>query len=361
MSKRVLVISNMYPSTEFPHYGIFVKNTNEIIHEAGYEIDGVYIYKTKSTLKKIMNYLLFFLKTIIKLNFKSYDLIYVHYPALSAIPLYFWFAKKNTSLFVNIHGNDLVAEEDKDKKHIKTTLFFLKKASKIIVPSNYFLNILVNDFSFHESKINVYPSGGIDTTLFRPLNTHNHKSELDLESAYKYVGYVNRIEENKGWDTFLKAGKKFLTLRLDYKLIIVGDGNQRKDLDKLVKNLDLEERIIFLPFQNHENLVSLLNCLDFFCFPTRRKSESLGLIGLEAMSCGTLVVGSSLYGPSSYLVDGYNGFSFNPYDVDALFEKMQLIANLDSEKKEELARNALETAEKFSKKNTKKNFLSLFD
>ncbi|MGJ0673701.1 hypothetical protein [Enterococcus gallinarum] len=124
MSKRVLVISNMYPSTEFPHYGIFVKNTNEIIHEAGYEIDGVYIYKTKSTLKKIMNYLLFFLKTIIKLNFKSYDLIYVHYPALSAIPLYFWFAKKNTSLFVNIHGNDLVAEEDKDKKHIKTTLFF---------------------------------------------------------------------------------------------------------------------------------------------------------------------------------------------------------------------------------------------
>ena len=50
--RRILVISNMYPSKEWPHYGVFVKNCVELLRNDGYKVDVVYIKKTTSKIKK---------------------------------------------------------------------------------------------------------------------------------------------------------------------------------------------------------------------------------------------------------------------------------------------------------------------
>src|SRR5690606_41173522 len=49
-----------------------------------------------------------------------------------------------------------------------------------------------------------------------------------------------------------------------------------------------------------------------FPYTTLFRSESLGLVGLEAMSCGTPVIASNMAGPQTYIVNGMNGFLFSP-------------------------------------------------
>ena len=71
-----------------------------------------------------------------------------------------------------------------------------------------------------------------------------------------------------------------------------------------------------------EYLVNIYNSLDIFVFPTYRKSESLGLVGLEAMACETLVIASNNYGPTDYIKDKKTLIPYiqceNPIEMDRI-------------------------------------------
>lgn len=66
---------------------------------------------------------------------------------------------------------------------------------------------------------------------------------------------------------------------------------------------------------NSKELALFYSAIDIFCFPTYRKSDSLGLVGLEAMACGCIVIISVMAGPTSYIKNQENGFFFKPRDA----------------------------------------------
>ena len=63
---------------------------------------------------------------------------------------------------------------------------------------------------------------------------------------------------------------------------------------------------------SQDELLDIYNSLEVFIFPTYRKSESLGLVGLEAMACERFLIASKNYGPTDYIIDNKNGFMFKP-------------------------------------------------
>ena len=110
---------------------------------------------------------------------------------------------------------------------------------------------------------------------------------------------------------------------------------------------------------SQEELVNIYNSLDLFVFPTYRKSESLGLVGLEAMSCKIPVLAAENYGPTDYIVNNKNGFFFKPQDSKILSKKIINII-----KKKDLSKildNARLTAEEYDIERTKSIIIKIFD
>ena len=100
--------------------------------------------------------------------------------------------------------------------------------------------------------------------------------------------------------------------------------------------------------------MEIYNQLDLYVFPTYRAAESLGLTGIEAMSCGVPVIGCNIAGPATYIKDGYNGYFFPPGNGPALAEKISAYYALSPEIKEAFSLNALKTAGEYDQKNVTK-------
>lgn len=354
-NKKILLISNMYPSKKYPHYGVFIKNIENELKKNGFIIDKCVLKKVDSNILKLFNYLLFYLKIVGKGLFTNYNCIYGHYITHIYFPLLI--IKKirhNIIIILHVHGNDIIPENKKDEKFIPLAKKALKLSEQIIAPSLYFKNILIKEFHINESKIFVSPSGGIDSNTFFKKNRKYACNTLNLDANKKYIGYVSRIEINKGWDIFLDACSRIIK-KYDIEIIVVGSGDEETLYNKKVEDLNLKPRIHKYPLLSQEEIANVFSILNIFCFPTKRKSESLGLVGLEAMACKTVVVGSDSYGPSSYIINKINGFTFDINSVESLCETIEKVFSMSEDELNKIKQKAYETSQLYNseKVNTK--------
>lgn len=363
LKKDVLFVSNMYPSEEFPHYGSFVKNTYEILEQNNLSMDLIVMHKSIGKIKKFFAYVRLFVFSFFKALFNNYDFIYVHFISHTTIGVFLpAICSKKTKLVLNVHGNDLVPDTKTDGNYLHLSKVFLKFADVVVVPSKYFEQVLRTKFKMSKQKIVIYPSGGVDINLFQKMNKKTALKCVGLDNKYKYFGFIARIEKDKGYDVFVKAISEFNKLKKwkNIKFLIVGSGQEEEKLNALIKKYKLEPYIIRKNFFPQKDLVSIYNSLEAFVYPTRMQSESLGLVGLEAMACETLVIGSNKYGPSDYLFDQENGISFHPTNYKDLAKKMALVLEMRANERKKLTKNARKKSEEYSKENTKSILINLF-
>jgi len=350
--KKILLISNMYPNKFNKHYGIFVKNVEELLKNNNYIVDKVIMYKTKNKFIKLIKYILFHLKVILKGLFNNYDYLYVHFVSHSSLgAIFLKKVKKNIKLVFNCHGNDIIPDSEIDFKNVRRSKKYLKYGDKIVVPSNYFKAILKKDYQIKDDKIFVYPSGGVDTKKF-----------VSKDMNKKYIGYVSRIEKDKGWDTYLHMIKELVDKKEigNYKFLLVGSGLEETEMNYLVDRLGIRKYIEFKEMVSQKELIELYNKMEIFVFPTRRKSDSLGLVGLEAMACETLVITGDKYGPTDYIKDGVNGFTFHSEDYMDLTSKILEVLKLEEKEKNTIRKNARVTALSYDIDKTKDQILEVF-
>ncbi|WP_127836928.1 glycosyltransferase family 4 protein [Clostridium prolinivorans] len=359
---KILLISNMYPNKRYPNYGVFVKNTEKILKNSNFKVYKIVLTKQTNKIKKLIKYILFYFNIIFKGIFKKYDVIYVHYASHNAIPLIILKKiKKNIKIFVNVHGSDIVPETNFQQKLQLYTKTLLQNSDLIIVPSNYFKNLVNKDFNINFNKIFVYPSSGINKENFYKIEDKNLVCErLKLNPQYDYIGYVGRIDTKKGWNVFLEAmyllkKQKFFN---DKKIIVVGDGKELEKFNLKVIEYELQDEIIHFPLLPQEELIYIYNSLKIFCFPTM--GESLGLVGIEAMACGIPVIGSNIGGLKDYIIDGYNGFFFEAGDSEMLKEKILKYFQLDENDKKIMIKNALNTSRMYEVNNIKNDLINIF-
>lgn len=336
----ILVVSNMYPSKEYPNYGVFVKNFYEQL-SISEKTDIIYLHKTTRKVRKIINYLNFYGKTFWQYAFGKYEVVYVHYAGYNSPPILL--AKmfnKSTRLIVNVHGSDVTPEKKLEEKTNFLTKYLIKKADLTVVPSSYFEEVVIEKYG-KNSPIWVSPSAGIDFSLF------NHQNKKVKNKVFT-IGYVSRIDKEKGWDMLLHAFKNIIQQKSqNIRLVMVGDGSQNGEAVSLIKELGLEAYVEKHNCLAQKELVDIYSSLDVFVFPSMRAGESLGLVGLEAMACGTPVIGSNLGGIKTYVQDGKNGFLIAPGNQRELEKAIENYRNLTVEEKKNFSQYAVETARKY--------------
>lgn len=352
---KVLLVSNMYPDESNPAYGVFVKNQVEVLESNGFSIDLQVMYKKTNSFFKTVGYLKHYVMVLLKLILRNYDFIYVHYASLNAPPILFAkLFKKSIIVVTNIHGSDVVPGSNLQKKLTKFTKMIVKKSDLTIVPSEYYKGIIADKFDVSRNRLKVSPSGGINRDVFYPQNQEKN-------STSPLIGYIGRIDDGKGWSELLHAFSKF-SQKSNYdhsKLVMVGHGKDSEQRDNLIKDLNLQEKVITKPLLSQNELLSIYNEIDVLVFPSHR--ESLGLVGLEAMACGTPVIGSDIGGIKSYLKHGYNGLLTETGSSESIYEQLINYFNLEKSEVELIRSNALKTAESYEQNVVNKNLISIFN
>lgn len=359
--KKILVITNMYPSKKYPHYGIFIENTVKLLRENGFKVNVVSMPKHDFVLLKALDYVLFYGLAILRGIFGNYDYLYGHYISHIATPIkVIHKIKPKIKIILNVHGNDVVIEEDWMYKNEIRSASILPLATKVVAPSKYFKKQLMSLYNVPEDKIVLYPSGGINLKTFYKRDETQAKKDLGLDINTKYIGYVSRVEAHKGWETFVNMAKIMIENGDQRKFILVGSGDQDNELNDLIQKNHLEDKIIRFPLIDQNKLADVYSCLEYFIFPTYRKSESLGLVGLEAMACECLCIIANNYGPTSYLLDGENGYFFESKSVLNLVHRIESIDKLSKEHKDSIRKAAYKTANQYDVNVTANQILEVF-
>lgn len=341
------LLSNMYPSERNSTFGIFVQRFEEAV-EGEFNVRRIVLTKRVGILSKLFGYLLLFGK-VIKLFFvvDKNDIVYVHFPLYFSFFLYpfvFW----DVPMVLNFHGSDAVFDS-----RLKRILFLclkpiVRKCQKIVVPSFGYSKRIVALFKVSENKIFVYPSGGIDRRIFYPMEKHNNVFRL---------GFISNYIEQKGWMVFLQALDVIKSSGKipGFNAIMVGRGPDKNKIVEEINNKNLDVEVIDNVDQ-HE-LVHIYNSLSVFVFPTHR--ESLGLVGLEAMMCGTPVIASAVEGPKDYLREGYNGLLFEKGNSADLANKIVAYYELSHAEVNIMKQNCMVTAMEYETQRVKKGLLKL--
>ncbi len=345
---KILVISNMYPSGKFPSYGIFVKRFCDQLDALGIKYELCVMYKASNKIEKIRNYLSFYTESLFFCLIGKYDQVYVHYASYSTPAVLLARKFKKFKLVINAHGSDVIPENHTHEKMQKYSRKAFEIADTIVVPSDYFRNVVSEKYNVDSDKIIVYPSSGIDPNVFHPCETNDEKikikEKLKLNPEAVHIGCVGRMSAGKGWLTFIDSLPELLSQRTDIEIVIVGDGNEKQQVMQRIDELGIRNRIVMFPLLDQEKLSKLYRTLDVFVFPTERAGESLGLVAIEAMASGAVVIASDYAAPKYYLIDGENGFKYRKADSKALNSKLHEFLNMDKEKATSIKEKSLKTA-----------------
>lgn len=132
---------------------------------------------------------------------------------------------------------------------------------------------------------------------------------------------VSNLHEGKGIDITLKALLKLERQGIkNWTYTIVGSGNQKPYLERIVNEEDLSAKVKFLGNCSHEEVYGHLKMADIFCLPSYR--EAFGIAYVEAMAHGLLTIGVKGQGPSAFIDHGRTGFVVEPKNIDDLAEKL---------------------------------------
>jgi phosphatidylinositol alpha-1,6-mannosyltransferase len=159
---------------------------------------------------------------------------------------------------------------------------------------------------------------GIDTDHFSPQDATQLRSELGL-SEKKVVVSVGRLVHRKGQDVLIEAMPGILREVPEAHILMIGEGPYRSYLENRVKALGLHERITFIGRIQYADLPKYICVGDLFVMPSRSRLaglevEGLGIVYLEASSCGLPVLAGDSGGAPDALVQNVTGLVVNGID-----------------------------------------------
>lgn len=195
---------------------------------------------------------------------------------------------------------------------------------KIIAVSEDIRNFMVNATGINPAKFTVIYNG-VDTAVYnRVIDIEAKKRELGLGNRDKIIVIVARLAPVKDHKTLFSAFHKVRQGFLPVKLLVIGDGILRNELESLAAELNEKENIIFLG--NRADVVELLQVVDIVCLSSLHEGHSITL--LEAMASGKPVVATNVGGNPELVMDGQTGYLVPKQDPEEMAQALlELLKN----------------------------------
>ncbi|GEN76151.1 glycosyltransferase [Chryseobacterium hagamense] len=217
---------------------------------------------------------------------KQYDIAHVHvFPSQYFAVFANILNKSKTKLVLTEHNTLNGRMKVKVLKPIER--FIYSKYEKIICITDEVKNIYL-DYLEEFSRKFITINNGVDINQINK-NKAYRKSDFGYHEEDQLLIMVARFNIQKDQDTVIKS---LVGLPVDYKLLLVGDGERRMELEKLVIALNLSERVNFLGIRS--DVYSLYKMCDFAVLSSHW--EGFGLVAVEAMACGIPIIASKVDG-----------------------------------------------------------------
>ena len=190
------------------------------------------------------------------------------------------------------------------------------------------------------SMVKIAP--GIDVEHFIPTDATVLRNSLGL-SDKKVIVSVGRLVHRKGQDYLIEAMPEILKSIPQAHLLLVGEGPYREHLQTLVKKHNLEASVTFIGRIQYKDLPTYICVGDIFAMPSRSRLmglevEGLGIVYLEASSCGLPVLAGDSGGAPDALVQNETGLVVNGTDDQQIAKAaIKLLTNIELSKKMGLA------------------------
>lgn len=340
-SLRVCLVTKMYP----PRTGggaTYAYELANALGERGHDVDvytqavpdggetpdthpNVTVVRiTKARPLVVLSTLYFSIACRLKIDFERYDVIHGTLMPASTVAFDPWLLRRlNAPLVLTSHGTSLDEAQAVEPQSLPDYLFKYvfhpvnvvmdavagRFADRIIAVSDHTRKRLRDSYRFEEKRLTTIPPG-IDTERFRPVEERHPDVDEDVDS----ILVLSRLDPRKGID---KAIMAFAEMdRDETELLIGGTGRLESGLKQLATELGVRDSVRFLGFVPDKELPSLYSSVDVFVLPS--EYEGFGIVFMEAMACGTPVVGTDVGGIPTAVKDGETGCLVSKKDAEKI-------------------------------------------
>ncbi len=195
------------------------------------------------------------------------------------------------------------------------TRWLYQRATRHIVTAGEALKQqLIRDNRFDPARITSVPTG-IDLARYAPRDRTEARRALGLDANRHYLGIVATLRNWKGHTYLLEAFTQLAPAYPDWDLVLVGDGPQRQNLEKLVAKFGLTNRVRLVG--NREDVETWLNAFDLFVLPSYGE-EGVSQSVMQAMAAGLPVVATTVGAMAEAVQHERTGLLVPPRNTDAL-------------------------------------------
>jgi glycosyltransferase involved in cell wall biosynthesis len=191
----------------------------------------------------------------------------------------------------------------------------LRRSHAIQVLSEFSASQIRDIHGLQTGKVTLIP-GGVDVERFQPQDREAARRQLGLPDGLLLLT-VRNLVPRMGLDSLIQGMREVVRVRPDCHLVIGGSGMLRGGLEELVRQLGLTANVTFAGFIPEQQLADYYGAADMFVLPTRML-EGFGLVTIEALACGTPVMGTPVGGTQEILRRFDPSFLFSGIEAEDL-------------------------------------------
>ncbi|MCT8138920.1 N-acetyl-alpha-D-glucosaminyl L-malate synthase BshA [Anaerobacillus sp. CMMVII] len=262
------------------------------------------------------------------------DILHVHYAIPHAICAFL--AKEmvggNLKIVTTLHGTDITVLGN-DHSLSEIIRFGIEKSDAVTAVS---VDLIEQTEQLLHTTSPIEPVYNfIDQRVYYKKECGCLRKEYKIADHEKVIIHVSNFRSVKRVPDVVRSFAKIIE-HVDAKLLLLGDGPEYSKVCQLVKQLGIQDKVLFLGNQKH--VADFLSISDLMMLLSEK--ESFGLVLLEAMACQVPVIGTNAGGIPEVIADGETGFICNVGDVDTIAARaIEILTN--DELHEQMAKKSL--------------------
>ncbi len=265
------------------------------------------------------------------------DLLHCHYAIPHSVSAYLaksMLKPRRLPVVTTLHGTDITLVGS-DPSYLPITRFSIDQSDGVTAVSNFLKQETVRVLGAKNDIEVIY--NFVNCEIYKPVITHPLKKCLAPNNE-KILIHVSNFRPVKRpadvVEVFLRVQKKIPSV-----LLMVGDGPERGNTERLVRNYGIENHVHFSGKQ--DNIEEFIGISDLLLLPS--ETESFGLVALEAMACEVPVIATNVGGVPEVVRDGMDGFLSEPGNIEKMAEFALKILG-DDTRRRQMGKSARETA-----------------